>query len=276
MYVNIIDEFNVDGTPKTFRMLPDKAKLTFLMLMCLASKFGGIIPSDSETWIKRQTGLRALDIDSLITHGYIIRGQNSENIKNDANTASVFDAKRISGVMQNDADSHQLLPETETDIQNPPISPHGDFALSGETEKPAETIKPVAFSAEFLEFWAVYPKKTCKDYAYRCWQKAKKKASAQVMIAAIKKQVADNHFKGSDGQDYIPNPSTWLNQGRWDDEINKKKGDSPKEPSYITVCVEIDGKRTFPKYPNEEAAKKDLIGKGFTLDSSKHTWRKKG
>jgi hypothetical protein len=43
MYVNIIDEFNVDGTPKTFRMLPDKAKLTFLMLMCLASKFGCII-----------------------------------------------------------------------------------------------------------------------------------------------------------------------------------------------------------------------------------------
>jgi hypothetical protein len=119
-------------------------------------------PSDSETWIKRQTGLRALDIDSLITHGYIIRGQNSENIKKDANTASVFDAKRISGVMQNDADSHQLLPETETDIQNPPISPHGDFALSGETEKPAETIKPVASAPSSLSSGLSIPRRPAR------------------------------------------------------------------------------------------------------------------
>ena len=274
MYVNIIDEYNVDGTPKIFRMLPDKAKLTFLMLMCLASKFGGVIPSDSETWIKRQTGLRTIDIESLVDHGYIIRGQNSENIKNDATTASRVDAKKKSSVMQNDVDSHRLRSETETDIQNPPTSPHGDFCLSGETEKPTEKVNPVNFSAEFLEFWMAYPRKTCKDYAYRCWQKAKKKVAAQVMIAAIKKQVANNHFKGTDGGYRIPNPSTWLNKGRWDDEVDT--GSRPEsKPSSITQGIEKpDGNTMHVSFPDIDTATRVLTSKGYVFDTIKSVWRK--
>jgi hypothetical protein len=39
----------------------------------------------------------------------------------------------------------------------------------------------------------------------------------QRMLEAIKEQKASDQWKRDNGQ-YIPNPATWLNQGRWDDE----------------------------------------------------------
>ena len=39
----------------------------------------------------------------------------------------------------------------------------------------------------------------------------------QRMLEAIKEQTASEQWKRDNGQ-YIPNPATWLNQGRWDDE----------------------------------------------------------
>jgi hypothetical protein len=32
-----------------------------------------------------------------------------------------------------------------------------------------------------------------------------------------------SHDWSKDGGKYIPNPATWLNQGRWDDEITESK-----------------------------------------------------
>ena len=38
-------------------------------------------------------------------------------------------------------------------------------------------------------------------------------------------QVNAGHFRGNNGDDYIPNPSTWLSQGRWKDEIKQAVND---------------------------------------------------
>lgn len=64
-------------------------------------------------------------------------------------------------------------------------------------------------------FWEAYPKKTGKQEA----RKAFKKVSVPVgtLIDAIERQKTWSQWKRDNGQ-YIPNPSTWLNQGRWDDE----------------------------------------------------------
>ncbi|KJS33056.1 MAG: hypothetical protein VR64_03870 [Desulfatitalea sp. BRH_c12] len=80
-----------------------------------------------------------------------------------------------------------------------------------------------AYSLSFETWWKQYPRKIAKDDAFKAWQKIGKTntTTVQQLIQAIQKQVEGKHFRGRDGQDYVPNPATWLNQGRWKDEIKE-------------------------------------------------------
>jgi len=70
----------------------------------------------------------------------------------------------------------------------------------------------------FDEFWAAYPKKVGKDDARKAFDKRKPDADlAAKMVAAVNAQKQSAQWK-KDGGQYIPNPATWLNQGRWQDE----------------------------------------------------------
>jgi len=71
---------------------------------------------------------------------------------------------------------------------------------------------PVAFES----FWTAYPKKTGKKAALKAWQAANDKPELAQLIAAVQKQAQSEQWR-KDGGQFIPNPATWLNQGRWDD-----------------------------------------------------------
>lgn len=86
----------------------------------------------------------------------------------------------------------------------------------------SERASPTAktFPQEFLDFWSAYPKKTGKDAAYRAWQTKKRERRLPAiddLLEAVRKAKASSQWQ-EDGGKYIPNPSTWLNQGRWEDE----------------------------------------------------------
>ena len=71
----------------------------------------------------------------------------------------------------------------------------------------------------FDAFWKAYPKKVGKDDV-RKWFDRRHPDAALVdsMLAAVSVQAASSSWRKDDGQ-FIPNPSTWLNQGRWQDEL---------------------------------------------------------
>ena len=70
----------------------------------------------------------------------------------------------------------------------------------------------------FDEFWSAYPKKIGKKAAQTVWKKIKPTADLHARIlAAVEHAKTTNQWRKDNGQ-YIPNPTTWLNQGRWDDE----------------------------------------------------------
>lgn len=71
-------------------------------------------------------------------------------------------------------------------------------------------------------FWRDYPEKKAKQKACEAWGKMTEEEKG-FATSAIKNQVANNHFKGKDGKDYIPHPATWLNQKRWQDEVKENK-----------------------------------------------------
>lgn len=73
----------------------------------------------------------------------------------------------------------------------------------------------VLVETEFAEFWRAYPKKVGKDAALRAWDK--KKPNLQNVLNALQWQKNSTQWK-KDGGKFIPNPATYLNEGRWQDE----------------------------------------------------------
>jgi len=73
----------------------------------------------------------------------------------------------------------------------------------------------VAVNNDFDVFWRAYPKKTGKDDARRAW--SKKKPVLIDVLQALEWQVPSEQWTKQNGQ-FIPNPATYLNQGRWQDE----------------------------------------------------------
>lgn len=100
------------------------------------------------------------------------------------------------------------------------------------------------YTAEFLEFWAVYPKKVGKGDAYRKWQTlVKSEKKKEQVIASVQKHKSSDRWKEEEGK-YIPNPATFLHQKRFDDEvITKEDKEAQKEVPEIPKC-----KHGYPTY----------------------------
>lgn len=73
-----------------------------------------------------------------------------------------------------------------------------------------------ANATAFDRFWAAYPKKVGKQAALSAYKKVK--VPVDTLIAAVEAQKASAQWTKDNGQ-YIPNPATWLNQGRWEDVL---------------------------------------------------------
>jgi hypothetical protein len=67
----------------------------------------------------------------------------------------------------------------------------------------------------FEDFWYKYPKKVGKQEAIKAWKKAK--PDILQVIDALNWQISSKQWQADNGK-YIPNPATYLNQGRWEDE----------------------------------------------------------
>jgi hypothetical protein len=69
---------------------------------------------------------------------------------------------------------------------------------------------------EFDQWYAKYPRKEAKDAAKKAFIKARKSAALQELLLGLEQYI--NSVKGKDRQ-FIALPATWLNAGRWQDEI---------------------------------------------------------
>ena len=93
------------------------------------------------------------------------------------------------------------------------------------TKAKTNSITPIApmgakrSDAEFEIFWNAYPTKVGKQPARKAFDKVK--VPVETLVAAIERQKCSSQWS-KDGGQYIPNPATWLNQGRWTDELPEK------------------------------------------------------
>lgn len=75
------------------------------------------------------------------------------------------------------------------------------------------------YTDDFLSFWSLYPRKVGKGATWTSWKKKKDELpDIKILLEILKKQSEQEQWTKDNGQ-YIPNPATWLNQSRWEDEI---------------------------------------------------------
>jgi uncharacterized protein YdaU (DUF1376 family) len=104
--------------------------------------------------------------------------------------------------------------------KNPPTPQGGSVPVKARRSK---SVVPEVYSDNFEKFWAVYPLKKGKGVASQSWerltidQKRRAYASLKAQLAEL---TADLR--------YCPHPATWLNQGRFDDDVTP--ADVPRRP----------------------------------------------
>lgn len=125
--------------------------------------------------------------------------------KADARKASASNADKAGTDSGHDAEleKERELEKEKNKKQNPPPPPGGQRK----------------YSAEFDEFWEAYPRKTGKGEAWKRWKKINPGVELRAkMLWALEAQKRSHDWLKDNGQ-YIPHPSTWLNQDRWEDEL---------------------------------------------------------
>jgi hypothetical protein len=81
----------------------------------------------------------------------------------------------------------------------------------------------------FAEFWNAYPLKKDINRAQKAYAQALKRGDAQAILEGLRKQSNDMRIRIAQGESkYVPHPTTWLNNDRWDDEADVQATVSPK------------------------------------------------
>jgi hypothetical protein len=118
-------------------------------------------------------------------------------------------------------------PKDEPKSDAPSIAPSNTSAVqcsavlkNKEHSSPKQPASVKDIPHDFVLFWTSYPCKVGKKKALEAWRKAKDLPDIEVLLKAIRFQKKSSAWT-KDGGQFIPHPATWLNQCRWDDEVQE-------------------------------------------------------
>lgn len=131
-------------------------------------------------------------------------------------------------IITNDNKCNQLITfveDNDNDNDNVNDTENDKIISSSFSEKTA-----CAYSEDFLLFWKEYPKKVGKGEAFRQWKKSRlTRADIADILNALKWQKRSSAWINSSGR-FIPNPSTYISQRRWEDEPTEVIGTDITSP----------------------------------------------
>ena len=100
--------------------------------------------------------------------------------------------------------------------------------INGLLDRQKDEALGISSTQEFDIFYAAYPNKKAKVLALRSWQKlAVTTELFQKIMKSLDAHKVSQQWTKDSGM-YIPHPSTWLNQRRWEDEVEVKGQGSTK------------------------------------------------
>jgi hypothetical protein len=117
--------------------------------------------------------------------------------------------------------------------------------LSDPITKANTTTSPLVKPTEdFDSFYQAFPKKVKREDAMRAWGKRSREKmwpGLDFILTRLEVQKASEEWT-KDGGKYIPHPATWLNGGRWADEIGTRAVPTPP-PVHVPTRDEIESRR---------------------------------
>ena len=199
---------DVLNDPKVQRLSGESFKF-WINMLCIASKNGGVLPGieDMAFALRVSNDVCTSLIDELKTCGLIDGGKRlvphgweKRQYKSDTSTDRV---KRFRERSRNVTETvSETAPDTDTET---------DTETDKNQKKILKKRDRSAGSAEFENFWLVYPRKINRAVALKAFEKATRKTEADLIITAVR------GYKFADDEQFIPHPATWLNQERWID-----------------------------------------------------------
>lgn len=111
--------------------------------------------------------------------------------------------------------------KTKGEEDQPPVVPQRGTGSGGEVALIEEPEAKSSYPAAFERWWDDYPKKTGKRDAYRKWTAAKKGIGADELHTRLLDRLPGLLATQQRDPRYVPNPATWLNQGRYDDPVEE-------------------------------------------------------
>jgi len=87
----------------------------------------------------------------------------------------------------------------------------------------------------FSEFWKIYPRRVSKKAAIKSFIRALKDGATLKEIIDGAKKYATFVFSSETEMRFVKHPTTWLNNGCWDDEysLNGQTSDEPYQSNYL-------------------------------------------
>lgn len=88
----------------------------------------------------------------------------------------------------------------------------------------------------FERFWRACPRRVGKGAARKAFERAIKRTTLDVMLAAMQRYTADPE-RLSKSISFTAHPATWLNQERWDDEVEDLAATMARHPANGTARI---------------------------------------
>lgn len=200
------------ATDHKVQMMSEADQRRFVMLLCMRCGNDGVTLHDTEVAFH----LRISNEEWASTKGVFL----AKNLINEDNSPTAWDKRQF----RSDSSAERVARHRAKAKKacNVTVTPP-------DTDTDTEVNPTVAAPSGFAEFWLAYPRKDGKGAAEKAYRKAKiGKALLPVVLQAIERARETEQWR-KDGGQFIPHPSTWLSQRRWED------GDVPKNGSRSTL-----------------------------------------
>ena len=265
---------NHPKTKKLAMKLGSVAPLNFIYLLMFTaeSKSSGLLSGmdnddiaiaanwdgDSSEFVDVLVALKLLDFDGEIHSIHNWSDNNPYAAKSElrSNKARKAAETRWGDDKDETTNNQELTPKndaTSTNEQCSTVDLAMPLALISNAPSPSPSPSPKEhWSKSFDRWWSVFPNKVGKKPAKAVWKRIKPDADA--LIADAKERIAhDRKWLGG----FITNPTTYLQQERWNDEIKAPREIVPDtiagvrqllEDKNITLPAGLDGLQPVRKY----------------------------
>jgi hypothetical protein len=158
-----------------------------------------------------RSGLKELE-----TKGYMVRQQVREGGRFGKNEWKVYSSPEHKKALQSNTSTVLRFPEYGKPVHGKPVYGKPDTTNTDSTKTERKNTK---YICSFDSFYEKYPNKVGRKKAQHIYERiCTSKEKEDLLRESLSKYINKWSVEKTERQ-YIPHPSTWLNQERWEDEV---------------------------------------------------------